>query len=129
MIARTLTAVVLCLVVAGVSAQQDNRTAIEDAVKAIAEMGYTGAAAVRCKLRPEDWNQDLSTNATEALAALSRRNSSEADQGRQFYLALKQLWSSAEAAKNVLPADCAALRDSAALKAADAIASGGFARK
>jgi hypothetical protein len=129
MIARALTAAVLCLVVAGASAQQDKRTAVADAVKAIAELGYTGAAAVRCKLRPEDWNEDLSTNATEALAAISRRNSSEADQGRQFYLALTQLWTRAEAAKAVVPADCAASRDSTALKAADAIATGGFARK
>jgi hypothetical protein len=98
MIARPLTAVMLCLVVAGASAQQDKRTAIEGEVKAIAELGYTGAAAVRCKLRPEDWNEDPAPNATEALAALTGRNSSEADQGRQCYWALKQLWSRAEAA-------------------------------
>jgi hypothetical protein len=118
---RALWVVMLFTIASSAFADDENDQRFRNAVNAVSELGYTGAAAVVCELRSEDWGEDLGQNILDALGSLTQRLYSEPDQGPHFFRALQQLWRRLEDARHVTDSECAKLRYSAILRDADAI--------
>jgi hypothetical protein len=62
---RALWVVMLFTIASSAFADDENDQRFRNAVNAVSELGYTGAAAVVCELRSEDWGEDLIQNRTK----------------------------------------------------------------